>query len=66
MVEFLHPHGSQKNFKLPKNPDKYLVLVQSILYIISVPVTTTGHMYKISDNEFDNILKSFEAPLNIV
>ena len=44
MVEFLHPHGPQKNFKLPKNPDRYLVLVQSILYIISVPVTTTGRM----------------------
>ena len=58
MVEFLHPHGPQKNFKWPYNPDRCLVSVQSI---ISAPVTTAGQMYKISDSEFGNIVKSYEA-----
>ena len=61
MVEFLHPHGPQKNFKWPYNPDRCLVSVQSI---ISAPVTTAGQMHKISDSEFGNIVKSYEALLN--
>ena len=57
MVEFLYPHGQQKNFKWPRNPGRRLVLVQYMLSTISVPVTTTGCLYKISDGEFNNIVK---------
>ena len=64
MVEFLHPHGSQKNFKWPRNPDGSLVPMQSILCTISVPVTTTERMYKTSDSESDNVVKSYEILLN--
>ena len=64
IVEFLHPHGPQKYFKCPINPDRCLVPVQSVLYTILVPVTTNWCMYEISDSEFDNIVKSYEAFLN--
>ena len=60
IVEFLHPHGPQKYFKCPINPDRCLVPVQSVLYTILVPVTTNWCMYKISDSEFDNIVKSMK------
>ena len=68
MVEFLHPHGPQKNFKWLRNPDKCYVPIQNILctIIISAPVTTTGRMYKISDQEYNNILSLFEKYLNSV
>ena len=33
MVEILHPHRPQKNFKWPRNSDRCLVTVQSILGI---------------------------------
>ena len=57
----------EKNFKWPRNPEGCLVPVQSILCAISVPVATTaGHMYKISDSEFDNIMKSYEALFNTI
>ena len=64
MIEFLHPHGQKKIFKWHINPERCLVTVQSILCIISVPVTTTGSMYKISDSEFDKIVKAYKAFLN--
>ena len=35
MVEFLHPHGPQKKFKWPRNPDRCLDPAQSILCTIS-------------------------------
>ena len=66
MIEFLHPHGPQKNFKWPRNPDRCLVPVQSIICAITMPVATTERMYKISDSEFDNIVKSYEALLNTI
>ena len=41
---FLHPQGSQKNLKWPRNSDRCLVPMQSILCTISVPVSTSGCM----------------------
>ena len=64
MVEFLHPHGSQKNFKWPRNFDICLVPAQSILCTVSVPVTTTEHICNISDKEYDTVLKSCQAFFN--
>ena len=39
-------------------------VVQSILCTISVPVATSGRMYKTSDNKSDNVMKSYEVLLN--
>ena len=64
MVKFLHPHGPQKNFKWPRNPDRCLDSAQSILCTISTPVTTTGCIYNISDKEYDTILKSYQVFFN--
>ena len=56
-----------KNFKGPRNPYRCLVPVQNITFCkTSVPITTTGGMYKVSDSEFDNIVESYEALLNTV
>ena len=66
MVEFLHPHGPQKIFKWPRNPNRCLVPVQSILCTISGPVTTTGCLYKSSDGEFDNIVKWYDGLCNLL
>ena len=64
MVEFLHQHGPQKNFKWLQNPDRCLVPAQSILCTISMPVTTTGCICNISDKEYDTILKTYQAFFN--
>lgn len=59
--------GRNKNFKGPRNPYRCLVPVQNIILCkISVPITTTGGMYKVSDSEFDNIVESYEALFNTV
>ena len=64
MVNFLHTHGPQKNFKWPRNPEICLVPAQNILCTISTPVKTTGCIYNISYKEYDTILKSYQAFFN--
>ena len=46
MVEFMQPHGPQKNFKWPRKQDRCLVPIQSVLFTVSPPVTTTVRIYQ--------------------
>ena len=66
MVEVLHPHGPQKTFKWPRNPDRCHVPAKSILCTISMPVTSAECICNISDKEYDTILKSYHAFVNTI
>ena len=61
MVEFMQPHGPQKNFKWPRKQHRCLVPIQSVLCTVSPPATTTGRIYQITDKEYDDIVKSHQC-----
>ena len=59
-IEFLHPHGARKTFSWPSVADKCFVPASNILCVITAPTTITGRVYRISDNDFEQTLKTYE------
>ena len=63
MVKFLHPHGPTKNFHWPEFQDQCLIPAYDLLTTISIPTTTTGRTYHITDKDYNNIIKCFEKKI---
>ena len=59
-IEFLHPHGPGKTSSWPSVADKCFVLASNILCFIAALTTITGQMYRISDTDLEQTLKSYE------
>ena len=59
-IEFLHPHGPGKTSSWPSVADKCFVLASNILCFIAALTTITGQMYRISDTDLEQMLKSYE------
>ena len=58
-IKFLHPHGPNKNFYWPSKDDICYVPFTKILCLLSPPSTSSGRMYKILDDDYENTLKAF-------
>ena len=58
-IKFLHPHGPSRNFYWPSKEDLCYVPLTNILCLLSPPSTSTGRMYKILDDDYENTLKAF-------
>ena len=52
-VQFKFPHEPHKTFNGPETEDSCYVPIKNILCQISIPTTTTGRTYKITDEEYD-------------
>jgi len=63
-VEFMHPHGPSKSFSWPAVADKCFVPLANILCSISSPITTTGRVYRISEEDYTKTLKAFAIHKN--
>ena len=59
-IEFLHPQIPRKTFNWPFVADKCFVPVSNILCVITAPTSLTGQMYRISDTDFEQILKAYD------
>ena len=57
-VVFLHPHGPGKSFTWPNREDCCWVPLTNILQVIKTSTTRTGHIYDISNADYDNIIKN--------
>ena len=61
-IDFLRPHGPHKAFHWPRDGNTCYVPTTNILCKISVPLsaTATGRSYKITDEDYNNTVSSFE------
>ena len=58
-IKFLHPHGPNRHFYWPSKDDICYVPLTNILCLLSPPSTSTGRMFKILDDDYENTLKAF-------
>ena len=56
-VKFLHPHDPAKSFCWPNHEDICWVPFTNIITILNAPTTTSGRVYQITDEEYENIMK---------
>ena len=59
-VDFMHPHGPRKTFNWPESDDTCYVPTKNILCVISTPTTSTGRMYKITDEDYQKTVSAFD------
>ena len=59
-IELLHPHGPKKSFHWPTPSDACYVPLKNVLCNITLPTTSTGWTYNISDDDYQKILSAFE------
>ncbi len=58
-INFMHPHGPKKAFHWPRHCDTCYVPVKNIIEKISVPTTSNGRTYNITDFDFKKTLSAF-------
>ena len=57
-IMFMHPHGPSKRFSWPARNDLCWVPINEIITSISTPITRSGRIYDISDNDYQAIINS--------
>lgn len=59
-VSFLHPAGPSPSFSFPSRPDILWVSIIQILSLVN-PITPTGRVYRLSENEVLQINKMYKS-----
>ena len=57
-VQFMFPHGPPKTSNWPETENSFYVPIPNIFCQISSPTTTTGQIYKITDEEYDKTISA--------
>ena len=59
-VDFMHPHGPRKTFNWPESDDNCYVPTKKHSVLSQPPTTSTGRMYKITDEDYQKTVSAFD------